>query len=435
MANELDRINSVRKAWDIASQRGYFGEAIVSYTAPDFLNFSLALIPGLLTALLIPIVGQVGGSLAGTALGMLVTAVTGQAEVVPVLANLGRVIGGLAADAVLVYLGVMFIKDFIMPRLGGVGEHLGKGIWTAWKAVEFGSTGEARQQDQAAREMAEGVGLLMGLVLMGLVLYLTKGPAERISKMNESMLARTCPGLVRWIIENNKWLQERYANGPTKVAGGASPPPPEPIPPAIDIAGKQGSIASVELTQIKGGLAGSTASALTIAKQTVNRVLPFLVSRDRTVKPPSLKDMDAWLVQFGFRLVRAEPFGKDKGNTGWQLFWQNGNVLVRFKTTGDERGPREGVPHLSIGFNDAKGFDWQNDMAKFTYEGKVVAKVITDPAKFNPTDFQGNSQRFVLLPTNFDIGAVDAWAARTHFNAGKGFSLDGLKNILGRAGH
>jgi len=67
--------------------------------------------------------------------------------------------------------------------------------------------------------------------------------------------------------------------------------------------------------------------------------------------------------------------------------------------------------------------------------GKLVAKAITDPAKFKETDFQGNPQKFVLLPTNFDISAVDQWAAQTHFNVDKGFTLKGLKEILSRAGH
>jgi len=144
--------------------------------------------------------------------------------------------------------------------------------------------------------------------------------------------------------------------------------------------------------------------------------------------------IDASLTRFRFQLIRAEPFGPEAGKTGWQLFWQKGNVLLRFKTTGDNAGPRQGQPHLSIGYNDGLGLQWQNDLAKFTSDGDVVAKVITDPAKFNPTDFQGNPQKFVLLPTNFDISAVNDWAAKTHFNADRGFSLTGLEAILKRAG-
>ncbi len=35
-----------------------------------------------------------------------------------------------------------------------------------------------------------------------------------------------------------------------------------------------------------------------------------------------------------------------------------------------------------------------------------VAPVITDPARFEPKDFQGNDQHFVLAPTNFDMAAI-----------------------------
>jgi len=79
--------------------------------------------------------------------------------------------------------------------------------------------------------------------------------------------------------------------------------------------------------------------------------------------------------------------------------------------------------------------NWQNDMAKFTSEGDVVAKVITNPAEFDPTkDFEGNPHKFVLPPTKYEIKAVDVWAAKTHFNANESFSLTGLEAILKRVG-
>lgn len=217
----LDRLNNVRRAWNLASDKGYFTQAIIDYTAPDFVNMILQLLPGLLAALAIPILGQIGGTAAGTAVGVLITAVTGQAEVVPITANIGRIIGALAADAVLIYLGLMFIKEYILPRLGQVGEHVGKGCSMAYNAPpEAGD----RMLDAAAKEIAEGVGFLLGLVLLGIVMYLSKGPTERLVKMRTSFLGRTCPKVMEWVNTNLTWLVERYKAGPTKIPGGARPP-------------------------------------------------------------------------------------------------------------------------------------------------------------------------------------------------------------------
>lgn len=403
----IDRLDNVRRAWALASSKGYFRQAIIDYTAPDFFNLMVGLIPGLLAALAIPIVGQIGGTAAGTALGVAITAFTGQAEVVPVLANIGRVIGGLAANAVLVYLGLMFLKDYMMPRIGAVGEHIGKGCSDAYNAPP--NAGD-RMLDGAAKEMAEGVGYLLGLVLFAIVAYVSKGPTERLIQLRNSFLARTCPKVMDWVFANLIQLTERYRTGVTKTRGG------------------------VTLTLLQGGAIGVNATALQTATQLANNVLSQLINRGtRMVSVRNITEMNAVLTRFGFRLIRREPYGPDGG---WQLFWQNGNVLVRFKTLGDKAGPRANRPHLSVGYNDGKGLDWQNDLAKFTFDGKVVAKVITDPANFKPLDFQGNPQKFVLLPTDFDMAAVDAWAAKTHFNADGSFTLDGLGALTGQGpGH
>ena len=162
------RVESVRMAVQLAWNK-YAWKAATDYTAPDFMQFAAGLIPGLLTALLIPIVGQIGGTLVGTGVGMAITAVTGQAEVVPITANIGRAIGALLADAALLYMGITFIKDFIFPRIAAVGEHVEIGIKLAWNAGSFKVQDGGHMREQGAREIAEGFGVLMGLVLMGIV--------------------------------------------------------------------------------------------------------------------------------------------------------------------------------------------------------------------------------------------------------------------------
>jgi len=419
----VDRINNVRRAWAIAWDKSYFKEAMIAYTEPDFFTFVGGLIPGLLAALFAPIIGEAAGGMIGTALGSLITAVTGQAEVIPVLASWGATAGLLAADAALAYMGIMFIKDFIVPRIGAVGQHFGKGCLLAYNSPPQSSD---TQLDPAAKELAEGGGYFLGLVLMGLVLYLMKGPMDRIAKMNASLLEKTCPGLTDWVARNGSKLMDRFKNGPTRNTG---EPPKVPPPTAVP----EGTVGTFEPRVIEGGLEPGTRTTLDAAKESVGQILPSLLGRGgQKVLPRGIGALDGILTKF--KLVRAEKWGPDAGKTGWQLFWQKDNVLVRFKTTGENAGPRANKPHLSIGYNDARGFDWQNDMAKFTYDGKVAAKVITDPAKFKPeADFQGNPQRFVLLPTNFDMSAVDAWAARTHFNADPPFDLTGLDGIVARA--
>ena len=78
-------MTNVRDAWGLAFTKGYCEQALVDYTAPDFAKFAVALIPGLMTALLLPIAGQAAGGLAGTGLAAAVTAVSGQAELDPII--------------------------------------------------------------------------------------------------------------------------------------------------------------------------------------------------------------------------------------------------------------------------------------------------------------------------------------------------------------
>lgn len=185
-----------------------------------------------------------------------------------------------------------------------------------------------------------------------------------------------------------------------------------------------------QLRVINGALPASAPSQLRTATAAARRLMPGLIeSGSGRMRPARLSELDRTLTESGYRLIRAEPYGPEGG---YQLFWQNGNVLVRFKTLGEQRGPRANQPHLSVGYNDGRGLDWQNDLGKFDWNGNVVAKVITDPARFNPVDFQGNPQRFVLVPANFDIASVDAWASRTHFPAGAGFLCDGLQALIRR---
>jgi hypothetical protein len=186
------------------------------------------------------------------------------------------------------------------------------------------------------------------------------------------------------------------------------------------------------LRVIEGGMPSSTMTPLQSAIKVAKSLLPKVVNPSTgMIRMSSIKELHRALLAEGFKLIKAESYGPSNGR---QLFYRNGNVLVRVKTTGDAAGPRAGKAHMSVGYNDGRGLDWQNDLGKFTANGKVEAKVITDPARFQPADFQGNPQKFVLLPTRFEITQVDAWAGRTHFNAPDGFNLTGVEAIVRTAG-
>lgn len=59
--------------------------------------------------------------------------------------------------------------------------------------------------------------------------------------------------------------------------------------------------------------------------------------------------------------------------------------------------------------------------------------MIGNPDNIGPRDFQGNPQKFVLIPANYEIGAVDAWANQVHFNAPAGFDPGGAETIANSA--
>ena len=105
-------------------------------------------------------------------------------------------------------------------------------------------------------------------------------------------------------------------------------------------------------------------------------------------------------------------------------------VVVRLKTKGDARGFRANQPHLSAGMTDGKGTQWQNDVAKFGACGAVEAKAMTTPENFQPIDFQGNPQRFVVITGGkYDGAGQQAWADRTHFPCPPGFSDAGVHEL------
>jgi hypothetical protein len=97
------------------------------------------------------------------------------------------------------------------------------------------------------------------------------------------------------------------------------------------------------------------------------------------VRHNNLDRIHVELTQLGYTLIRREPFPADPGR---QLFWRNGFILVRVKTRGDGRGPRQGIPHASVGLTDGQGIAWRNDLAKYDATGQIQPKSLGSAAQF-----------------------------------------------------
>jgi uncharacterized membrane protein len=427
----IERADSVRVTWKMAADKGYVQQAIIDYTVPEFSQFISALLPGVLMAMAVPILGQMGGGIAGAVLGSLIGPEGTWAG-----AEIGQTLGLAAADLLLLKWGLEFIKDFILPQVGMVGTELGEGMEDAWNAGGWGTVARQRYQDAAAHRIAAGIGMLFGLLLMGLVQWLMKEPAKRIGKFQDSMLAKASPRITTWLENNLPKLQQRYLGGLTRATGASTPPRVITGTPALERAqqrwGPQAQalgIADYEAHVLESELPPGTALELESTRQTAMKVIPSLIDHGGKVIPSSLAQMDAILTKAGFRLIRIEDYGPDEGGTGFQLFYRSGKVLVRYKTTGENGGPRKGKPHLSVGYFDGAGMDFRNDKAKFTSDGTVVAKT---KAPLRDAKRKSAPVQWTLLTADFSKEMMDAWARRCHFNAPDNFDLAGLEVIVRR---
>jgi hypothetical protein len=394
-------------AWKQAWDKGYVQDAVTRYAGADFWDIAKNAVIGIAGGLAAVFVCQVGGAAAGAGLAAYLTA--GNPVAALAGGEIGATIGATIAEAGLTLLGVAFLVEFVKDHVWICGVH----AVAAYDLIVNQAPVLAGQLfdltiDYAARQMAEAIGVFCGLVLMALVLWVTKRiassrQAQNFAELTNSFLNDKASRLLGWM-----------------------------VPRLSELASRSRNITSAAARTAAAGVPASVMSTLQAAKAVARPLLARLVNpNSRLMTCRSLAELHDAFVREGFELVRVEPYGP---RGGWQIFWRRGNVLARFKTRGETGGPRANQPHLSIAYNDGNGFQWQNDLGKFTYDGRVACKAQSDPSPnarrpFSPTDFQGNPQRFILLPTNYSEAAVDAWAARTHFNAPAGFDLNGVGNM------
>jgi hypothetical protein len=215
----LDTAERVRAVADaLARARGHLPAAVLAETG-HALDAALAgILPGVLLALGVVAAGAVLGGAAGAALG----AALGGVGALP-----GAVAGaGLGAEAgvvVLGWLGIGFLAVDAARALGEAAAAAGRGVRTAWDAVERGPALRDMTVDAAARDLAHGAAVLMRGVLEGIVAFLlARGPAGAAARVPELAArlrsSRLGPGFATWIERN--WV--RLVEDP-RLRGAARP--------------------------------------------------------------------------------------------------------------------------------------------------------------------------------------------------------------------
>jgi hypothetical protein len=150
-------------------------------------------------------------------------------------------------------------------------------------------------------------------------------------------------------------------------------------------------------------------------RQLVRRLLTDILDRDGRVRFKSVTMFhDHLRRQYALELIQNITGGVRPG--GRHLFYVNGNLLLRLKTSGTDRRP---TPHLTISL--ATGLGWPDEIGKFSRAGDLIPKVGGVPRA--ASDFR------TLMRLGETIDAIealdDAWANACHFDFVRGFDATG----------
>jgi hypothetical protein len=147
----------------------------------------------------------------------------------------------------------------------------------------------------------------------------------------------------------------------------------------------------------------------------VRRLLTDILDGDGRVRFKSVTMFHDHLERrYALELIQNATFGVRPG--GRHLFYMNGNILLRLKTSGTDRRAR---PHLTISL--ATGLNWPDEVGKFSRTGDLIPKLGGVPRA--ASDFR------TLLRLGGDLEAIealdDAWANACHFDFVRGFDSTG----------
>lgn len=201
------RAGYVSDAWDLAQAR-YARGAIVAHTEADFYELIRGAVPLLYVACGTVLTTTVVGAVAGSAFGGVGT--------IP-----GAAAGFSVGTALLDVLGLAFLAVYIKDRVKDIGAAFYAGASAAWH-----SCGEPGRIDQAARALADGVGLFYAALLQALLMYVGSALANKTLSagrraLRGSRLFRSCEKLEAWINRNFRELYEKHLGKP---APGVLPP-------------------------------------------------------------------------------------------------------------------------------------------------------------------------------------------------------------------
>ena len=175
------RCGNVRTAFALGLEKYAFSET-VAVLGEDAAMLIESIWPGLVQALEIYAagigVGAVVGGIVGGVLGEGIGAVPGAA--------LGAELGADVATALLFFLGIKFLAEYVLGHLGDAQKHFSKGCTLAWKA-----TGSTPPLDDAAREFGRAIATLFSLIIEAAVVYVaSKGLKAGLEKLRESQTGR-----------------------------------------------------------------------------------------------------------------------------------------------------------------------------------------------------------------------------------------------------
>jgi hypothetical protein len=409
-AEQLSNSYYAYVAWEKAVNEGYVYKSIEKYVGQELYNLMIGGLAGIVLAVGSVVVGSAVGAGVGAALGGYFSA--GNPAVATATAELGATIGKTVAEVALAALGVLTIVDYIGSHLWEIGRYTMAAYDLATNQAPYLS-GQLYNTviDLSARWFAEAVGMFCGFLVFAIATCVLVRMAQSKSKsaveikdLFESKLNQMCKGIVQYIMPRAAELQYKL-----KPAGRG------------------------RFVVVSGGVGPGEMSIIARTSQFARRIMPRIVDQITCrVLFRSFQDLNSYLTSEGFRLTSVGEWGPKGGR---QLFYERGNVCCRVKTMGDAFGDRAGVPHISFGMNDGLGTAWYNDMAKFSFDGRLSFKNNTPLSRFSAFEKDGTTpQRYIGIQGGKDLrdGKLmqDQWAARSHFNLEGNFSWAGVEKAM-----
>jgi hypothetical protein len=198
------RLEYVDEAWT-KCQVAYAKEAIIKQLGED----AWTILEGVLAGLALAVGALVLTTAIGAIIGGGVGALGGGVGAIPG-AVAGADIGLAIGNGILAWAGIGFLALYVGSHFAAISSRFRSAIDTAWN-----SGGDRLTIDASAREFAEGIGVLVSLVLQAIVVFLTKGAAKQgtsgsLAQLRNSLFFKKSPQLEPWLIKNFPKLRARY---------------------------------------------------------------------------------------------------------------------------------------------------------------------------------------------------------------------------------